>query len=136
MTNYRIESYEGRSDVLCADEGELLQSVLEMAMNGFAYPTLVNVYGDSDRVALIGLGAGQSTLQLADLDQGISHRAIGDNEGGESLEFAYNGEATLIRPRYLIPQDLAIRAVVKWLSTGELASDLKSSSGAYPPKLR
>jgi len=135
MTNYRIESFEGRADVLCADEAELLRSLLEMAKSAFAYPTLVNVYGDFDRVALIGLGTGQSTLQLADLAQGISHRAISDNDGGVSFEFAYNGEATFIRPRYLIPQDPAIRAVVKWLSAGELASDLKWTSGPYPPVL-
>jgi len=135
MGSYRIATFEGRPDILCVNEAELLQSLMKLSGDAFAYPTLVNVHSGCDRGVIIGLGTADSTLQLIDKGQGVTHRAVSETEEGEYFEFAYQGEATFVRRRFLVPQDLAIRAAVKWLSTDELTSDLKWTSGPCPPRI-
>jgi hypothetical protein len=135
MDSYRIIRFEGRPDITCASEVELAWSLESMSKDAFDYPVLVNVHADGDRGAIIGLGIAVSTLQLVDTGQGVTHRAVSNNKAVDDVEFLYQGEATFVAPRYLVPQDLAIQALVDWLATDKLSGSLEWSSAPWPPRL-
>ena len=132
MTKYRIVPFEGRPDVNCSDEFELVEA-LERLGKGTKDAILVNVHADDGRGAIIGLGLAESTLQLIDMHEGVTHRAI-SNRKGDDVEFLYQGETTYITACYLIPQEIAYQALTKWLTTDELIAETEWSSGPCPPR--
>lgn len=128
-----IRSFEGRNDVNCSVE-RLQEELQSLAVQLCTTPTLVNIYDGDDRIAIIGLGSSQSTLQCVDKGKGISSRAVAEARGGDDKEFAYQGEATFVASEFLVPVDMAIRAAAQWFADNVLISDLRWRSRPYPPQ--
>jgi len=117
MSTFRIVQFEGKPEIACRDADELSQFLSSLNKRGFSVPTLVNVYDEMGRIAIVGLGSDRATVQLVDKSQGETHRSTASNQNqGSSIEFSYQGEATFVGPRFLIPVDCAIQSVVLWLA--------------------
>lgn len=135
MSGFRIAQFEGKPEIRCSSADELSQQLYAMHESGLAVPTLVNVYDDLDRIAIVGLGAEYSTVQLVDKDRGETHRSTVLNQAGNDVEFSYQGESTFVELRFLIPVKLAVRAVVTWLSEHRLLPEVNWLSAPFPPEV-
>jgi hypothetical protein len=136
MSSFRIVQFEGKPELPCSSPDDLDRLLHSLNKSGFAVPTLVNVYEDVDRIAIVGLGAENSTVQLVDKVHGETHRStVLSNQAGDSVEFSYQGEATFVPARFLIPVELAVRAVVTWLSECRLSQDVSWLSAPCPPEV-
>jgi Immunity protein Imm1 len=130
---YIIRTFEG--DEISCSADELHESLSALAAKFRATPTLVNLYDGEDRIAIVGLGSVQSTVQCVDKRRGISSRALAAAESdAEDVEFVYQGEATFVPTKYLVPEDIAILAVVHWLTHDQLIPKLRWRSREYPPR--
>lgn len=129
---YCIRQSEGFPDVLCGSSGALADELASLGRRVAPSPTLVNLYGRASRIAVLGLGCPMSTLQCIDKAAGRSSRAVGDEPDGEDLEFLYQGEATHIDRRFLLPESVLIRVAFEFIAHGRLDAQVTWIHALYP----
>ncbi|HYE17402.1 MAG TPA: Imm1 family immunity protein [Tepidisphaeraceae bacterium] len=132
MATFEVRTFELEGNRSCLSRSELLAHLRFLSEKVFEFPTLVNVYS-GERIACIGVGCELTTLQLVDRVGHQTHRAVTGDDGSDDTEFVYQGEATFVRSRHLVPRNAADAAAVEWLDGGELSQDLQWSSGPFPP---
>src|SRR4051812_17139524 len=98
---FRISRFDGVPDITCQNSTELRDVLQRLNIRGFEVPTMVNIYDDLGRIAIIGLGSELSTVQLVDRPRGKNHRSITTNKSDVDRQFIYQGEATFVRPKFL-----------------------------------
>jgi hypothetical protein len=134
MSAFRIAPFEGRAEIFCENSEALYQALVSLNTS-FKIPTLVNVHDEHGCAAIVGLGCEVSTLQLIDEIHGETHRTSSNLAEREVVEFSYQGEATFVKPKFLVPLDLAIRAVVVWVAEHKLMPAINWLSSAFPPRI-
>ena len=133
MSLFQIRTFGEAADISCTSAAELRELLRALSQQFAKFPTLVNVYKGADKLAVIGLGSAKSTLQMVDLQEGTSVRALGTQDADADAQFSYQGEATFVPEEYLIPEDVAIDTVAQWLETGDLPADVVFRTREYPP---
>ena len=133
MPYFKISQFDGREDIVCSTTEDVLQVLLQISHESTGNPILVNLYVDS-RIAIVGLGSNNSTIQFVDKERGASVRAIAERHDGEDQEFSYQGEATFVQAHFLIPECLALNAVIAWIDDGTLIPDIRWRTREYPPR--
>jgi hypothetical protein len=135
MQPVTIRTFDGAPDIHVRSAAELATALKTLSRAHRDEPLLINLYGESGDIMIVGVGAAHTTIQLVPGTRDHNIRSLGSSPSApRPVPFVYQGELTEVCPEHLIPEADGERAVIVWFESGVLDGGVAWRTSAFPPR--